>query len=144
MDGGVASNLPVEPALALGATEIIALDVDDPRAAQTALGLAGFLGQLILTAQLREKEMELALAAARRVPVHHIALCCEQPVPLWDFSHTQEAIERGYRLACDAVERQGLARRARTAPGRLSLLRLGRARRKQGDGPAREEMPGRS
>jgi len=31
MDGGVVSNLPIEPAMTSGATEIIALDLHDPR-----------------------------------------------------------------------------------------------------------------
>jgi predicted acylesterase/phospholipase RssA len=114
MDGGLASNLPVEPALSLGATEIVALDVDDLRTAQAATpGLAAFLAQVVLTAQQREKQMELALAAARRIPVHHISLLLEHPTALWDFRQTPEAIERGYQLTRTAIRRLNLAGRAR-------------------------------
>ncbi len=67
--------------------------------------------QVVLTAQQREKEMELALAAARRACVHHIPLQCEQPVALWDFSHTDDAVERGYQLASEAIAGQRLAGR---------------------------------
>jgi NTE family protein len=110
VDGGFTSNLPIEPALSLGATEIVALDVDDGRVGQvTTPGLAAFLVQVVLTAQQREKEMELALAAARHVCVHHIPLQFERPVALWDFSHTNEALERGYQLAREAIARQRLA-----------------------------------
>jgi predicted acylesterase/phospholipase RssA len=48
MDGAVLSHLPVEPALKLGATEIVAFDLMDPREAQAeGDGLRGFLGRLV-------------------------------------------------------------------------------------------------
>jgi NTE family protein len=114
MDGGLASNLPIEPALSVGATEIVALDVDDDREAQALpAGLAAFLVRVVLTAQQREKDLELALAAARRVRLHHLRLQLEQPVALWDFRHTTEAVERGYALTRAAIERHRLAGRGR-------------------------------
>jgi NTE family protein len=112
MDGGLASNLPIEPALSLGATEIVALDVDDEREAQSAPpGLGAFLARVVLTAQQREKAMELALAAARRVKVYHLQLQMAQSIALWDFRHTTEAIERGYTLTRAAIEGHRLAGR---------------------------------
>jgi NTE family protein len=101
MDGGVVSTLPIEPALAQGAREIIALDLADPRQAPPAEahGFGPFLGKLMNTIERRQREMEMAMAAARGVPVRRIALQGEQPVASWDFSHTPELIEQGYAIA---------------------------------------------
>lgn len=106
MDGGVVSNLPIEPALAQGATEIIALDLADPRNLSVeAHGFGSFIGKLMYTAEQRQMDVELALASARGIPVRHIALRGQAPVALWDFSHTDVLIARGYELT-----RQEMAR----------------------------------
>ena len=123
IDGGVVSMLPIEPALAQGAREIIALDLADPRQAQTeAHGFGPFLGKLMNTIEQRQTEMEMALAAARGVPVRRIALQGEQPVAIWDFSRTSELIERGY-----AIARREMAhwQPARPSGWRAWLARLG-------------------
>jgi NTE family protein len=97
MDGGAISNLPVEPALSQGATEIIALDIRDFRDVPAEMqGFGSFLARLIGTVENRQVEMELALAAARRVRVRHIHLQWKDPVPVWDFSRTSELIQYGY------------------------------------------------
>lgn len=44
-------------------------------------------------------ELEMASAAARGVPVRRIPLRDETPVPIWDFSRTDELIARGYEIA---------------------------------------------
>jgi NTE family protein len=97
VDGGVISNLPVEPALSQGATEIIALDIRDFRDVPAEMqGFGSFLSRLIGTVENRQVEMELALAAARRVQVRHIHLIWKDPVPVWDFSRTDKLIQHGY------------------------------------------------
>ena len=104
MDGGVVSTLPIEPALDQGATDIIALDVFDPRAqAANAPGLAPFFVKFLSTVQQRETDMELALAAARGVPVRRIALRPVVHVPIWDFSRTEELMRTGYEIASAAI-----------------------------------------
>jgi NTE family protein len=101
IDGGVVSPLPIEPAVAQGAGEIIALDLADPSQVPLAEahGFGPFLGKLMNTIERRQREMEMALAAARGVPVWHVALQVEQPVAIWDFGHTPELIEHGYAIA---------------------------------------------
>lgn len=100
IDGGVVSTLPIEPALAQGATELVALDLADPRPTQAeAHGFGPFLGKLMNTIELRQAEVEMALAAARGASVRRITLQGEQPVAIWDFQHTEELIERGYEIA---------------------------------------------
>lgn len=107
MDGGAVSNLPVEPALARGATRIIALDLHDPRGLSADFsGLGGFIWKVTTASQVRETDIELALAAARGVPVQHIHLTPETPTFLWDFGHPNALIAQGYTITQRALERR--------------------------------------
>jgi len=137
MDGGVVSNLPVEAALEQGARAIIALDLADPRiVADGDHGFGPFLGKLMNTVEQRQTDLELALATAWGVPVHHIALRSDEPVPLWDFQHTDDLIARGYEIA--RLEMAGWPQE-RKAWWRAGLARLIERRRShmgtQVDGP---------
>lgn len=105
-DGGFASNLPIEPALQLGATEIIAIDISESRTLpDEGQGLVSLALKMAGAVALRQKNLEMALAAARNVCVRHLALESDAFVPLWDFSHTAEQVERGYDLARDEIAR---------------------------------------
>ncbi len=100
MDGGALSNLPVEPAIHLGATEIIALDLFDPRPPDLeARGFAPFIEKLLTSVEHRQIEMELALAEARGVPVHHWRFRFREMIPVWDFTQTEALIRTGYEQA---------------------------------------------
>jgi NTE family protein len=121
MDGGVVSNLPVEPALEQGAAEIIALDLADRPSVAGTHGFGPFLGKLVQTMEQRQAALELALAAERAVTVHRVVLRSDEPVPVWDFQHTDELIARGYEIT-----RREMARwpRERPASWRARLARL--------------------
>ena len=100
MDGGLICNLPIEPALAAGATEIIALDLADPRPiGPTAGGWGPFLFQLRHTMQQRQTHVEMQLAAARNVMVHHNELQSGSPLGVWEFPHCLSLLEQGHTLA---------------------------------------------
>ena len=107
MDGGVVSNLPVEPALKMGATEIVALDLTDSR---EMLGQGDkfrvFLDRLIYSVEKRQLDLELQLAEARGIPMLYLDLTSEAPVPIWDFQHTAELILQGYEIARQAIDSQ--------------------------------------
>jgi len=107
MDGGVVSNLPVEPALKAGATEIVALDLTDSR---ETIGqgdrVRGFLDRLIYSVEKRQLDLEMELANARGIPLLYLDLTGELPVPIWDFTHTDELIAQGYKIARDEIDRQ--------------------------------------
>jgi NTE family protein len=105
IDGGAVSNLPIETALLQGAAEIIALDLFDPNGvdAPSLYGLGDFLLKLDKTVENRQIQLEMELAEARGVRVRRICLTGEKPVPLWDFRQGVELIERGYRLANEAI-----------------------------------------
>jgi NTE family protein len=101
VDGGVVSNLPIEAAVTLGATEIIALDLDDPRPTpgnHHPVNL--YLDKLVFTVSQRYKRLETALAEARGVPVRCIELRGPVTAPVWDFDGYPELIRIGYEIAC--------------------------------------------
>jgi len=98
MDGGVISNLPIEPAIRHGATEIIALSLSSIESDNTVShGFSPFLNKLMATIEKRHIYLEMELAQIMKVPVHLINLVTDQPMPIWDFSRTQTLIREGYR-----------------------------------------------
>ena len=104
MDGGVVSNLPVEPALRSGATHIVALDLMDTRdISGSANRFTGFLTKLSMAVEKRQADLELELAKARRIPTLYVALVGPDPIPLWDFHHTREMIDQGYEITRRAI-----------------------------------------
>lgn len=106
MDGGLISNLPIEPAMAQGATRIIALNLADPRDIDPeASGLGPLITKMIVTVEFRQIYVESALARARGVPLLFLNLRSENPIPIWDFRQSEELIEHGYRLARRRISR---------------------------------------
>lgn len=104
VDGGVISCLPIESALAMGATEIIALDLVDARETLAERPVPGqLIGKLVNTVEMRQLELEIALAQARGVAVRRLNLLAQEPVGLWDFRHTPELIETGYLTTQTAI-----------------------------------------
>jgi NTE family protein len=101
VDGGVVSNLPIEAAVTLGATDIIALALDDPR--QTPgkhHPVDQYLDKLVFTVSERYKRLETALAEAQGVRVRCIELRGPAAAPVWDFSNYRELMQTGYEIAC--------------------------------------------
>jgi NTE family protein len=104
MDGGVVSNLPVEPALSRGATQIIALDLADPRVPMVDNNTVGvFLNKLMGTVIQRQTNLELALADAQGVQVERILLQSKEPIPIYDFKFTLDLIQQGYEITRKSV-----------------------------------------
>ncbi len=105
MDGGVVSNLPIEPAILHGATEIIALGLSNPAAIDVdAYGFAPFWAKLLTTVEERQIYMERIFAEARGVPLQLIDLRTNPPVPIWDFSHTEAMFAEGYAQTRAALQ----------------------------------------
>jgi predicted acylesterase/phospholipase RssA len=117
IDGGILSNLPIEPALKLSATEIIALDLmNDPAFRhENAIGATQQLEKLVFAVLQRQACVETALAKAQRVPVHYMQLKSPPPIPIWDFSKHRELIETGYDLACHEIANWHKTKRAGSA-----------------------------
>jgi NTE family protein len=110
MDGGVVSNLPIEPAVTQGATEIITLELADTREIPAeARGWLPLLSKLRNMAERRQTELELEVAEARGVPVRRILLQAVSPVAVWDFQRADELVSRGYEITrreMDAWQRE--------------------------------------
>ena len=99
IDGGILSNVPIEPALIQGATEIVALPLFDSGPSMANItGIRPGMVQLAMAVQQRQMEMELRLAAALGVPVHRIDLRSDGPQPIWDFARTEELMASGYEI----------------------------------------------
>jgi NTE family protein len=104
IDGGAISCLPIESALGMGATEIIALDLFDGREAMVELPSRGRLvSKLVSTVEKRQTELEIALAQAHGVLVRRLNLVAQEPVALWNFQRTPELIETGYVFTQTAI-----------------------------------------
>lgn len=104
IDGGLVSNLPIEPAVRLGTGEIIAFNLTDTRPQEVSpAGIGPFFASLISTVEQRQIELELAIAQAHKVKVHVLELHTGQTVPVWDFSRTDELIARGYQITSNQL-----------------------------------------
>lgn len=98
IDGGALSNLAIEPALRMGATEIIALDLDDDPTPIPAekLTFTQYFEKYTYALSRRHVYLEKALAEEQGIPVHCIKLRGLAKDPIWDFSNYQQLISAGY------------------------------------------------
>jgi NTE family protein len=98
VDGGAVSNLPIEPAITHGATEVIALGLSNPDEIDlNAHGFGPFWTKYIYAIEARQIWLELELARTKGIPVHAVHLKTDSPLPPWDFSRTQFLLDDGYR-----------------------------------------------
>jgi NTE family protein len=106
MDGGAVSNLPVEAAVQQGAAEIIALDLFDPREEDDSAspGIRPFLWKFNRAVENRQVELEIKLAEAKGVPVRHIILTSDPPVPMWDFRRSVDLMDQGYQQTREIIK----------------------------------------
>jgi NTE family protein len=99
MDGGVVSNLPIEPALRVDAKEIIAMSLNDSRdITADSDGFGSFISRLFNIVEQRQLTLEFALAEAKGVKIHRLDLLAEEHVPIWQFENFHDLIDRGYEI----------------------------------------------
>lgn len=105
IDGGAISNLPIEPAIRYGATEVIALGLSNPdEIDQNEHGFGSFGMKYLYTIEARQISLELELARAKNIPVSVVDLKNSIPVPSWDFSQTQALLNEGYNQTKRALD----------------------------------------
>jgi NTE family protein len=106
VDGGALSNLPIEPAIRLGATEIIALDLHDADAyGDVSKTIDPIVTKLASAVTRRQLGLEMELASARGVSVHYVPLRSTPPVPLWDFKTHRDLFKIGYETMKNEMAR---------------------------------------
>lgn len=99
VDGGALSLLPIEPALKMGATEIIALDLSGSPTSSRSSRRLNQLEKSIAAFMQRVTYLETSLAEAKGVPVRHMRLLSDPPIQMWDFSTYRDLIKAGYETA---------------------------------------------
>jgi len=103
VDGGALSNLPIEPALTMGATEIIALDLSTSPTTSGPIHRLNQLENSVSAFIKREIYLETALAEAKGVLVHYMRLQGFPPIQMWDFSTYRDLIRIGYDTATQHI-----------------------------------------
>jgi NTE family protein len=104
LDGGVLSNLPIESALKLGATEIIALDLNDPSWLMgSGNGHGQYFEKLLFAMTQRQVFMEMELASAHNVPVRYVSLRVSPSIPIWDFRTHRNLFKTGYEIMLQKI-----------------------------------------
>jgi NTE family protein len=101
MDGGALSNVPIEPAVRLGATEIFAFDLNDcaQRKPTGNLSFTQYLQKYFQAISRRTVALETACAELHGVPVRRLVFTGLAATSIHDFSQRQELIEAGYARA---------------------------------------------
>ena len=120
VDGGALSNLPIEPAIRLGATEIIALDLHDSDAyADVNKTIDPLVTKLASAVTQRQLSLEMELASALGVSVRYVSLRSAPPVPLWDFKTHRDLFKVGYETM-----KHEMSRWPQNHPLSMAFLRL--------------------
>lgn len=97
VDGGIVSNLPIEPAIAHGASQVIALALRNPASAvENTHGFSSIWMKVLDAVETRQTTLELALAQTKGVPVQVFNLTTASSIPAWDFSQTHFLLQDGY------------------------------------------------
>lgn len=100
VDGGLVSELPIEPAVSFGASDIYALDLaSPPKSMPGKKSLRALIDQVVLNTKFREKQLELTLAAMSGANVKTISLAGDEEVSYTDFHSAHTLLKKGYRIA---------------------------------------------
>jgi NTE family protein len=108
VDGGALSNVPIEPAIQLGATEIFALDLDDPTLlSHDDHSFSSYCLKYLYALNRRHVFLEMSLAKAQGIPVHRFTFEGASRKPIWDFSDEKKLIRKGYQITKEKIEAWG-------------------------------------
>lgn len=109
IDGGVTSKLPILAAIERGATQIVALNVENAMVsaekAQDIFGVGFFAVSMMSDHQAR---MEIAIAKAMGVPLRVFTLLTPTEVGFWDFTQADHLYQIGKQTIEKELARQSL------------------------------------
>jgi NTE family protein len=96
LDGGVYSKLPVEVAVEMGATQILAIDVCNAmgklEATNNLLGIISYSTTMMIE---EATERELRRVQQKGVPIYRIQLYAPEEVEFWDYRQARFLLEEG-------------------------------------------------
>lgn len=98
-DGGLAAQVPVLQAIALGAASVVVLDVGYP--CTLAAPPRGLIANVVHAASLvfRQQSTEALRRVGTRATVLYLPSPCPLDVAPWDFSRSATLVEKGHRYA---------------------------------------------
>jgi NTE family protein len=103
VDGGISAHIPIRQAIAFGARSVVALDASPPPPQDVPRSLvAGLLHSVALI--VRNQRSHAVDELASRYPIATVPSATPPDLGSFNFSRTQELIERSYELACAALE----------------------------------------
>jgi NTE family protein len=110
VDGGVISDLPIRVAIEREATEIYAISVQERRRAKKSLrGVFRIIGQIVNIVSYQRLLDELGWCSVLATcDIHYIGIEAFGGLRFWDFSHTEEMIEKGRKVGLEYLEKHGL------------------------------------
>ena len=109
IDGGVVADLPIRVALEMNATEIYAIGIYEPRRIKKSLrGIFRVIGQIVSIISYQRLLDELGWCTMlSKGDIHHIGIEAFEGLRVWDFSHTEEMIEKGRQVGLEYLRKQG-------------------------------------
>ncbi|TWC22245.1 MULTISPECIES: patatin-like phospholipase family protein [unclassified Pseudomonas] len=110
IDGGVASNTPIASAVALGATRIVVVPTGFGCACPTPpLGLVALALHTLNLMSMRQLVRDIELYSPR-ASIHVVAPLCPLDASVFDFSQTDQLLQRAYHSTQTWIEGGGLIR----------------------------------
>ncbi|MFQ5922432.1 MAG: patatin-like phospholipase family protein [Anaerolineales bacterium] len=109
MDGGARSKLPILPAIARGATSVLALNVSDAKGrSENARGVLS-VTQFAVSLMLREQTAgEIRHARREGIPTRVIELLPPPDISFWDYTQPDRLIDAGRELTQAELDRTPL------------------------------------
>ncbi len=108
IDGGVFTKLPIFTAIERGATQVVALWIEDLKVRRDANGVLANVNHSVALMTRRQVEMEIHWARQTGIPVRVFRLTVPPGVHLWDYAQANRLIRLGRAVARRELEKEPL------------------------------------